>query len=426
MNAKENMTQLDAYLDALGERASKAAGAMRFASTKAKNATLETAAKNISRNSADILAVNAKEVSAARENGLSEPLIDRMMLSEERVNGICSALYEIVALKDPVGEVISRWKRPNGLHMERVCTPIGVIAVIYESRPNVTIDAAAITLKAGNAVILRGGSECIETSKALFDCFRDAMVANHLPDHAAQFVDTPDRDVVGGLLSGLNGRIDLVVPRGGKSLVARVQKEARVPVLSHLDGINHVYVDASADEKKAVEIVVDSKMRRTSVCGAAETLLIDRAALVHLWPAIAKGLRDRGCEIRGDAEVQVIDDAVIPATEEDWSTEYLAPIISVAVVDGVDGALEHLRKYSSGHTDAIVAEDKDIAERFLNGADSAIVLHNASTQFADGGEFGFGGEIGIATGKLHARGPVSVAELTTYKNIVRGNGHIRA
>ncbi len=416
---------VSAEMRVLGVRARKAARAMSAASTENKNAALLLAAEKVLSRQADILAINAKELEAAKHRGISPAFYDRMALSPARLESIAGALRDIAALDDPVGKVISKWSRPNGLQIERVRIPIGVIAIIYESRPNVTVDAGAICLKAGNAAILRGGSECIGTSNALFECLSDAARESGLPEHAVQFVDTTDRAAVGEILSGLDGNIDLVIPRGGKSLVARVQSEARAPVLSHLDGICHVYIDGDADKQKAIDITVNSKMRRTGVCGAAETLLIDRAILGGLWPSLAAALRAAGCELRGDSAVREIDPSVVEAIEEDWQTEYLAPVLSVAAVDGVAGALAHLEKYSSGHTETIVTENENTARRFLAGADSAIVLHNASTQFADGGEFGLGAEIGIATGRLHARGPVGVEELTTYKNIVRGTGQLR-
>lgn len=412
-------------MDALAAKARTAVRVMASASTERKNAALTKAAALIRERAGEILEINAADLSAAKAKGQDAAFVDRMALNSDRIEGIAEALENVAALDDPVGKSISKWSRPNGLEIERVRTPIGVIAVIYESRPNVTVDAAAIAVKAGNAVILRGGSECIRTSKALYNCFRDALGTAGLPEGAAQFVETTDRAAVGALLSGLGGRIDLVIPRGGKSLVARVQEEARVPVLSHLDGVCHVYVDRDADPKKAVEIAVNSKMRRTGICGAAETLLIDKAIAEEVWPKLASALRSKGCELRGDEALRAIDPDVTPASEEDFYTEYLAPILSVAVVDGVAGAIEHIAKYSSSHTDSIVTENAETAARFLADVDSAIVMHNASTQFADGGEFGLGAEIGIATGRLHARGPAGVEELTTYKNVVRGTGQVR-
>ncbi|MEM8937571.1 MAG: glutamate-5-semialdehyde dehydrogenase [Pseudomonadota bacterium] len=413
------------YVDDMAVRAKIAARELAVTPTAVKNEALKAAAEEIRARVDAILAVNAEELVAAKEKGVAPAFVDRMALDPGRVEGIAQALDDIAALDDPIGKSISKWRRPNGLEIERVRTPIGVIAVIYESRPNVTVDAAAIAFKSGNAVILRGGSECIRTAKALFDAFSAGMEIAGAPQNAAQFVEVTDRGAVGAILSGLRGKIDLVIPRGGKSLVARVQDEARAPVLSHLDGICHVYIDRDAELEKAVAIAVNAKMRRPGICGAAETLLIDKAVAADVWPKAAAALREAGCELRGDGAIQAYDPDVTPATEEDWITEYLAPILSVAVVDGVDGAIAHIARYSSGHTECIVTENEGAAEHFLSSVDSAIVLHNASTQYADGGEFGLGAEIGIATGRLHARGPVGVEELTSYKNIVRGDGQIR-
>lgn len=407
----------------IGAAARPAARALGRATTEAKNAALLAAAAKVDAEAAAILRVNREEAAAAHD--ATPAFLDRMTLTPERIKDMSAALRAIAALDDPVGKVIAEWQRPNGLKFQRVRTPIGVVAIIYESRPNVTVDAAAIAMKAGNAAILRGGSECIRTSLLLARLFRDGLRSAGLPEDALQIVETPDRDAVGALLSGLGGSIDLVIPRGGKSLVARVQKDARVAVLSHLDGICHVYLDRDADLRKAVEITVNSKMRRTGVCGAAETLLIDRARIAKLLPPVAAALREKRCELRGDEAVRAVDSKILPATQEDWSTEYLAPVLSIAAVDGVDGAIAHIARYGSSHTETIVTETAKAAERFLTGVDSAIVLHNASTQFADGGEFGFGAEIGIATGRLHARGPVGVEELTTYKTLVRGSGQVR-
>ena len=419
------LASLDGYMETLAVNARAAARAMASAAAERKNAALTKAAALIRERAGHILEVNAAELSAAKARGTEPAFLDRMALDAARIEGIAKALEDIAAQADPVGKSIAKWTRPNGLEIERVRTPIGVVAMIYESRPNVTVDAAAIAVKAGNAVILRGGSECIKTSKALYDCFQEGLRVAGLPEHAAQFVETTDRAAVGALLTGLSGRIDLVIPRGGKSLVARVQEEARVPVLSHLDGVNHVYVDRDADLGKAVNIAVNSKMRRTGVCGAMETLLIDKAIAEAAWPLMVDALRRTGCELRGDTALRKIDPTVVPATQEDFHTEYLAPILSIAIVDGVAEAIAHIATYGSGHTDAIVTENAETANRFLKEVDSAIVLHNASTQFADGGEFGLGAEIGIATGRLHARGPAGVEELTTYKNIVRGTGQVR-
>jgi glutamate-5-semialdehyde dehydrogenase len=412
-------------LSEIGRQAREAARDMARASTVAKNAALEAAARAIAARTGAILAINAGECVRAAASGTTPAFLDRMTLTAPRIGAIVAGLKEIASQPDPVGAVIRSTTRPNGMRIERVRVPIGVIAVIYESRPNVTIDAAAIALKAGNAVILRGGSECLSTSAALFDAFISGCAEAGLPAKAAQLVRTADRAAVGALLGGLEGAIDLVIPRGGRSLVARVEAEARVATLGHLDGLCHVYIDASANPKKAVDITLNSKMRRTGVCGAAETLLIDKAVVAELYPPVAAALRAAGCALRGDAALRALDPTLAAADEDDWRTEYLAPILSIAAVDGVEGAVRHIRRYGTGHTEAIVAEDQAAARAFLDGVDSAIVLHNASTQFADGGEFGFGGEIGIATGRLHARGPVGVEELTTYKNIVYGSGQIR-
>ncbi len=420
-----NDHDIKTMMDAMGAKAQAAARAMARATTGQKNVALRSAADLIEARRSSILQTNAREYDAAKAAGTTEAFLDRMALTSSRIDGMAAALREIADFDDPVGNSIRNWTRPNGLQIERVRTPIGVVAVIYESRPNVTADAAAICLKAGNAAILRGGSECIATSKMLFDCLAEAIRQSGLPEHAAQFVDTTDRAAVGEILSGLNGRIDLVIPRGGKSLVARVQAEARAPVLSHLEGLCHVYVDRDASIPMAVDIVVNSKMRRPGVCGAAETLLIDRAILPSALKPIVDALRSANCILRGDDAVLAVDPSIEPATQDDWSTEYLAPILAIAAVEGVQGALDHIARFGSGHTEAVVTDNAQTASWFIAGCDSAIVLHNASTQFADGGEFGLGAEIGIATGRLHARGPVGVEELTSYKNVVRGAGQTR-
>lgn len=416
--------ELAELMAGIGAAARAAANSIREARPDVKERALLDVVRRIESNTGQILAANREDIEAATD--LSPAMIDRMTLNPTRLAAIVQAIELVARKEDPVGKVIAEWRRPSGLEFSRVRTPIGVIAVIYESRPNVTVDAAAIAIKAGNAVILRGGSDCIRTNTVLARLFREGLREGGLPEDALQFVDTTDRDAVGSILSGLNGAIDLVIPRGGRSLVSRVQSDARVAVLGHLEGICHVYLDKAADIEKAVEISVNSKMRRTGVCGAAETLLVDRVALSRLLPAVAAALRQSGCEMRGDDAVRQVEPGVNRAIETDWHTEYLAPILSIAAVDGVDGAVAHIARYGSGHTDAIVTEDADAASRFLERVDSAIVLHNASTQFADGGEFGFGAEIGIATGRLHARGPVGVEELTTYKTIVRGVGQVRS
>ncbi|HWV20086.1 MAG TPA: glutamate-5-semialdehyde dehydrogenase [Devosia sp.] len=409
----------------LGRKARAAAGKLAIASAERKYAALIGAAEAVRNRKADILAANAIDMENAAARGMSAAFQDRLLLTEARLDGIIEALRTIAELPDPVGAVMAEWDRPNGLHIERVRTPLGVIGVIYESRPNVTADAGALCLKSGNAVILRGGSDSVHSSRALVDCLRQGLKLAGLPADGVQLVPTTDRAAVGELLGGLGGTIDVIVPRGGKSLVARVQAEARVPVFAHLEGLVHVYIDRSADLDKAVSITLNAKMRRTGICGAAETLLVHKDVVSsHLQPVIA-ALLAKGCEIRGDATVQSLIAEARPATEEDWKTEYEDAIISVKVVDSLEAAIAHIEKYSSHHTEAIIAEDPAAVEKFFNEIDSAILVHNASTQFADGGEFGFGGEIGIATGKMHARGPVGVEQLTSFKYRVRGNGQLR-
>ncbi|MBS0334441.1 MAG: glutamate-5-semialdehyde dehydrogenase, partial [Proteobacteria bacterium] len=372
-----------------------------------------------------ILAANARDVADAKAAGMADAMVDRLALDPARVAAMAAGVETVAAIPDPLGVETERWTRPNGLDIARVRTPIGVIAIIYESRPNVTADAAALCVRSGNAAILRGGSECLASNLAIHAAVAKGLKAAGLPEDCVQVVQTADRAAVGLILSGLDGAVDLIIPRGGKSLVARVQAEARAPVLGHLEGLNHVFLHRSADLAKAVAIAVNAKMRRVSVCGAAETLLVDSADAQRLLPPVAKALAAAGCELRGDARARNLVPGMAEATVEDWTTEYLAPMISVAVVDGVDGAAAHIAAYGSGHTDAIVAEDAQAAERFAALVDSAIVLINASTQFADGGEFGFGAEIGIATDRLHARGPVGAEQLTTFKYVVRGTGQTR-
>jgi glutamate-5-semialdehyde dehydrogenase len=416
---------LQATMSAMGEAARAGARALRLASAQQRTAALQAMAKAIREDAGKILAANAKDIEAAKANGLSGPMLDRLLLDAARLEGMAQGVETVAAIADPLGVATSRWTRPNGLDIARVRTPIGVIAMIYESRPNVTADAAALCVRSGNAVILRGGSECLASSLAIHAAIVRGLKAAGLPASAVQAVRTSDRAAVGFLLGGLDKAIDLIIPRGGKSLVARVQAEARAPVLGHLEGLNHVFIHAGADPRKAAEIALNAKMRRVSVCGSAETLLIDRAVADRLLPEIADVLIRSGCELRGDAAALAIEPTMKKAKEADWTTEYLAPILSVAVVDGVDGAAAHIARYGSGHTDAIVTEDVAAAESFIAQVDSAIVLVNASTQFADGGEFGFGAEIGIATDKLHARGPVGAEQLTTFKYVVRGTGQTR-
>lgn len=408
----------------IGKQARSAARSLALASTLQKNAALNAMAKYIRAQATAIQSANDQDVAAAKTKDLKSSFIDRLTLNTARIEAMAQGLEDIAALGDPVGRVQEKWVRPNGMEISRVSVPIGVIGIIYESRPNVTADAGGLCLKSGNAAILRGGSDGFATSQVIVSALQQGLADSSIDPNAIQMVQTTSRDAVGEMLSGLNGTIDLIIPRGGKSLVARVQENARVPVFSHLEGICHVYVDKSADLEMAKAIVLNSKMRRTGVCGSAETILIDRANLNNLVPIIIT-LINAGCEVRGDKETMAANPAVKPAIEEDWSTEYLDSIVAMRVVDGVDAAIAHITKYGSQHTDSIITEDKTTAEHFLNDLDSAIVLHNASTQFADGGEFGFGAEIGIATGKLHARGPVGVDQLTTFKYQIRGSGQIR-
>ncbi len=421
----ETANDIAAVMAEVGRKARVAAAPLAIATTEQKNKALIAAADAMLEARGDILEANRLDLANAEKNGMAASFVDRLTLDDGRINAIADGIRAIAALPDPVSEVIAEWDRPNGLHIERVRTPLGVIGVIYESRPNVTADAGALCLKAGNAVILRGGSDSAHSSAAIHKALVRGLEAANLPADAIQIVPVTDRAAVGEMLKGLDGAIDVIVPRGGKSLVARVQSEARVPVFAHLEGICHLYIDKSADLDMARKIAVDAKMRRTGICGAAETLLVDRAAAaMHLVP-ILEDLAAKGCEIRGSADVLALYPAAKPATEEDWSTEYLDAIISVALVDGISGAIEHINRYSSHHTEAVVAEDAAAVARFFNEIDSAILLHNASTQFADGGEFGMGAEIGIATGKMQARGPVGVEQLTSFKYRVRGDGQIR-
>lgn len=425
LDAVSNQNSVEGLMLDIGRRARAAARPLAIASTDAKNKALLAMADALVAAEAEILAANALDLKNAAAANLAASFVDRLTLNSARVAAIAQSMREIAELPDPVGNVITEWDRPNGLHIERVRTPLGVIGVIYESRPNVTADAGALCLKAGNAVILRGGSDSAHSSRAIHACLVKGLVSAGLPADAIQLVPTTDRAAVGALLSGLEGSIDVIVPRGGKSLVARVQQEARVPVFAHLEGLCHVYVDGSADLDMAKKIVVNAKMRRTGICGSAETLLVDSAAIsTHLQPLI-EVLTEAGCEIRASATVLRVIPGLKRATEEDWRTEYLDAIISVAVVDGIGGAIDHIARYSSNHTEAVIAEDPAVVDRFFNEIDSAILLHNASTQFADGGEFGMGAEIGIATGKMHARGPVGVEQLTSFKYRVRGNGQVR-
>ena len=410
---------------AIGQRARAAAHELALAPTEAKNTALKAAAAVLRTATPNILDANAKDIEAAEEADRPAAFVDRLMLDEGRVAGIAKSIEDVAALGNPVGAVLAEWTRPNGLAFQRIRVPLGVIGIIYESRPNVTADAGALALKAGNAAILRGGSESHHSSQAIHACLVEGLKAAKLPEAAIQLVPTTDREAVGLMLAGLEGAIDVIVPRGGKNLVERVQKEARVPAFAHLEGVCHTYVDRDADLDMAVAVVLNAKLRRTGICGATETLLVDGAAPSDVLPALTKALLDAGCEVRGDAATQKADVRVKPATEADWGTEYLDAIIGVKTVDGVDAAITHINTYGTQHTDAIITRNATTAEQFLKSVDSAILLHNASTQFADGGEFGFGAEIGIATGKLHARGPVGVEQLTSFKYLVRGTGQTR-
>jgi glutamate-5-semialdehyde dehydrogenase len=416
---------LSAMMARLGREARKAAHALSLAATGTKNLALRAAAAAIRANSEKIRAANVLDVAAAKARGVAGAFLDRLLLDAGRIEAMARGVEEIAALPDPVGRVLARFERPNGLVIERVSTPLGVIGIIYESRPAVTADAGALCLKAGNAAILRGGSESLRSAEAIHECLVAGLKEAELPEAAITHVPTADRAAVGEMLAGLDGNIDVIVPRGGKSLVARVQAEARVPVFAHLEGLVHVYIHRDADLAKAERIVLNAKLRRTGVCGAAETLLVDRAcAATHLAPLV-KMLLDAGCAVRGDAETCAVDSRVTLASAEDWTTEYLDAIIAVRLIDDIYHAIEHIELYGSHHTDCIVTENEEAARRFLNEVDSAIVIHNASTQFADGGEFGFGAEIGIATGRMHARGPVGLEQLTSFKYRLHGNGQIR-
>jgi glutamate-5-semialdehyde dehydrogenase len=424
MNA-EIQADIAEVMSAMGVAARRAAATLALASDDERNAALGAAAAQLRERSAEILAANAKDMAAGRDRGLSAAMLDRLMLDADRIEGIAAGLGTVAALPDPLGRVLAEWERPNGLRIQRVSVPLGVIGIIYESRPNVTADAAALCIKSGNAAILRGGSESFHSSRAIYACLRTGLESAGIDADAVQMVPTTERAAVGYLLSSMGQWVDVVVPRGGKSLIKRVQDEARVPVIGHLEGICHVYLHEDADTAMAESIVLNAKMRRTGICGAAETVLVDRAAAERLLPPVAKALGEAGCEIRGDETACSLLPAAVAATEEDWSTEYLDAIISVRVVDGIDEAIAHIGRYGSGHTESIVTEDGAAAERFFRNVDSAIVLQNASTQFADGGEFGMGAEIGIATGRIHARGPVGADQLTSYKYVVRGSGQVR-
>jgi glutamate-5-semialdehyde dehydrogenase len=425
LKAIDGSTDLPALMNDLASRARAAARVLSLAPTAQKDRALDAMARAIRGHAAAILAANAEDVADAKTAGTTSAFLDRLTLTPSRVEAMAEGIEAVRAIADPVGTVTERWQRPNGMTIERVRVPLGVIAVIFESRPNVAADAGVLCLKAGNAVMLRGGSDSFRSCRAIHECLTQGLREAGLPEAAIALVPTRDRAAVGLLLSGLNGGVDVIVPRGGKSLVARVEAEARVPVFAHLEGVNHVYVDGAAKLDMAKEIVLNAKMRRTGVCGAAEALLVDRAAADTTLKPLVEMLLDAGCEVRGDADVQQVDARVKPASNDDWGAEYLDAIIAAKVVDGVDAAIAHIHEHGSHHTDAIVTENAATAEKFLNEVDSAIVLHNASTQFADGGEFGFGAEIGIATGKFHARGPVGVDQLTSFKYRIHGSGQTR-
>jgi len=416
---------LESQMQELGRAAAASRAALALSSGETRSRALVAAAGQIRSRAAGILAANARDMEAARARGLSAAMLDRLQLNDKRVEAMAAGIEQIAALPDPIGAVSAEWTRPNGLVIQRVRVPLGVIGIIYESRPNVTADAGALCLKSANPVILRGGSESRLSSAAIHECLVAGLAEAGLPAGAIQLVPTTDRAAVGMMLAGLDNQINVIVPRGGRSLVERVQKEARVPVIGHLEGLCHVYVDRDADPDMARAIIVNAKLRRTGICGSAETLLVDRACEPTVLPMLLAALADGGCELRGDAATQAADARVKPATEQDWRTEYLDAIISVRVVDGVDEAIRHIATYGSAHTDSIVTRNAATAERFLREVDSAIVLHNASTQFADGGEFGMGAEIGISTDRFHARGPVGVEQLTSYKYVVRGSGQVR-
>lgn len=412
-------------MTALGRASRSAATLLATSSGDERNAALAAAAEILRDRAATIIAANEHDMAAARERGLSAAMLDRLLLDSDRVAAMATGIETIIGLHDPVGRTLEEWDRPNGLQIQRVSVPLGVIGIIYESRPNVTADAAALCIKSGNAVILRGGSESFHSSRAIYECLRAGLEAAGLPGEAVQMVPTTDRAAVGFLLSSMAEWVDVVVPRGGKNLIKRVQDEARVPVIGHLEGICHVYLHTGADPEMARDVVLNAKMRRTGICGAAETVLVDSAVADSLLSVVCGALQAAGCEIRGDDKVLSLVDGAIAASEDDWSTEYLDAVISVRVVDGIDAAIDHIRRFGSGHTESIVTADSVAAEQFFREVDSAIVLHNASTQFADGGEFGMGAEIGIATGRIHARGPVGADQLTSYKYVVRGNGQVR-
>jgi glutamate-5-semialdehyde dehydrogenase len=421
----EKATEIAVAMTALGKGARAASVELATSSREQRDLALRSAAAALRASEKKILEANRSDLSAGRKSGLNAAMLDRLMLDPERIESMAGGLESIAGLPDPVGRILADWDRPNGLNIQRIAVPLGVIGIIYESRPNVTADAAALCLKSGNAVILRGGSDSYESSQAILECMKAGLEKAGINNEAIQMVPTRDRAAVGFLLSSMSSSVDVVVPRGGKSLIKRVQDEARVPVIGHLEGICHVYLHASADATVARDVVLNAKMRRTGICGAAETILVDAAVAEALLPDVCDSLINAGCEIRGDDGVVAIVPGAIEATEEDWTTEYLDSIVSIRIVENIGAAIQHIAVYGSGHTESIIASDSTAAEHFLRSVDSAIVLHNASTQFADGGEFGMGAEIGIATGRVHARGPVGAEQLTSYKYVVRGSGQVR-
>ena len=421
----KNKMDLSTELNEMGIKAKQASAVLNTASSSQKNSFFELAIKKIKSDKELILMANHQDVSQARDNGKDDAFIDRLELNHERIEGICKTLEEIKRFPDPVGKVLATWDRPNGLNISRVSTPLGVIGIIFESRPNVASDAGGLCLKSGNAVILRSGKDGLRSATALVNALQKALLEAKLPKESIQIVPSESREAATFMLEGLNGSIDVIVPRGGKSLVAEVEKSAKVPVFGHLEGICHVYVDEHADEKKALEICVNAKMRRTGICGAVETILLNQNIAASFGPVLVAKLLSLDCEVRGCSKTMALDDRVVPASEEDWSTEYLAPIVSIKVVKDIGEAIDHVNKYGTGHTESIVSENNKAQNQFTDGIDSAILMINASTQFADGGEFGLGGEIGIATGKFHARGPVGLDQLTSFKYIVLGDGQTR-
>ncbi len=420
------MSTIEQIVNQIGIQAKAASKELARISGAKKNEALLAMAKHILANEKIIITSNEKDIKNAKQKGLSESFIDRLQLDSESITSIANTLKDIASFEDPVGKVLANWTRPNGLQISRVSTPLGVIGIIYESRPNVTADAGALCLKSGNASILRGGSDSLHSSLAIHACLVKGLKEAGISEHAIQIINDTDREVVKLMLQGINKSIDVIVPRGGKSLVAEVEKEAKVPVFGHLEGICHIYVDKEADEDKSVNVCLNAKMRRPGICGAVETILIHKDIADSFIPLIVDALSAQACEVRGCKISQSLSDQVLPATEEDWSTEYLLPIVSIKVVESTEDAVSHIEQYSTGHTESIMTENLDTASYFQKIIDSAIVMHNTSTQFADGGEFGLGGEIGIATGKFHARGPVGIEQLTSFKYLVNGNGHIRS